>query len=114
MPCFCVACDSRNSFYYGDSPIHGALKKLDPKAGLDQASLSYTQLPVPAELTVKPSNIPCAGLGVFANKFIPRGVKVGPYEGERVDKADLGDLPSTSYVWEVGTCNVSLISAYYL
>jgi hypothetical protein len=78
------------------------LKEFDPDAGLDQASLSYTQLPVPAELTVKPSDIPNAGLGVFANRFIPRGVKVGPYEGRRVEKVDMGDLPSTAYAWEVG------------
>ena len=56
-------------------------------AGLDQASLAYTQLPVPAELTVKPSCIPDAGLGVFANSL---------------DKADMGDLSTTEYAWEVG------------
>ena len=70
-------------------------------AGLDQASLAYTQLPVPAELTVKPSCIPDAGLGVFANRFIPRGVRMGSYEGKKVDKADMGDLSTTDYTWEV-------------
>ena len=48
-----------------------------------------TQLPVPAELTVKPSCIPDAGLGVFANRM-------GPYE------VDMGDLSTTDYTCEVG------------
>lgn len=41
------------------------------------------------------------GLGVFAKEFIPRGVKVGPYEGGIVFKEDLDDVEDTSYMWEV-------------
>ena len=38
---------------------------------------------------------------MFAKEFIPRGVKVGPYEGPIVFKDDLEDIEDTSYMWEV-------------
>ena len=41
---------------------------------------------------------------MFAKEFIPRGVKVGPYEGGIVFKEDLDDVEDTSYMWEV--CDV--------
>ena len=75
------------------------LRELDPKAGEDQASLTYTQLPVPAELTVKTSGIPGAELGVFANQLIPRNVKMGPFEGKKVEEEEVEDV---SCAWEVG------------
>ena len=97
-----TACSRCNSMHRGgDCPAHSTLMELDPEAGVDQASLAYTQLPVPAELTVKPSGIPGAGLGVFANKFIPRNMKMGPYEGKRVE---MGEVANTAYAWEVINC----------
>ena len=65
---------------------------------MDQASLTYTQLPVPAELTVKASGIPGAGLGVFSKHLIPRNVKMGPYEGKKVEEEEVGNM---AYAWEV-------------
>ena len=62
---------------------------------------------MPTQLRVKPSSIPRAGLGVFAKQFIPRGVRVGPYEGERVEKDDIGDLANTTYAWEVAPHNAN-------
>ena len=96
-----TVCDDCNTLHHGDCPVHGPLKELDPSAGIDLASLMFTQLPVPAQLTVKRSCIPGAGLGVFAKSFIPRGIRVGPYEGKRVDKQDMGDVSDTAYAWEV-------------
>ena len=72
--------------------MHGPLSELDATAGYDQASLAYTQLPVPAQLTVRPSPIPEAGLGVFATTFISKGVRMGPYKDEIADKDDMGDI----------------------
>ena len=31
---------------------------------------------------------------------------MGPYEGRRVDKVDMGDLYDTRYVWEVRIANL--------
>ena len=38
---------------------------------------------------------------MFAKEFIPRGIKVGPYEGTIVFKEDMDDIEDTSYMWEV-------------
>ena len=63
------------------------------------------QLPVPAQLTVKMSSIPGAGLGVFANhEGIARGVKFGPYVGKKVPPSHVDEDTNTSYMWEV--CNL--------
>jgi len=70
--------------------------------GFDHASLTYTQVPVPAQVTVKPSSIPGAGLGVFSTTAIKKGVRMGPYEGVMISKTDMGDLYNTAYAWEVG------------
>ena len=68
--------DNCNELYHGEHPVHGPLSELDPTAGDDQASLVYAQLPVPAQLTVRPSVIPGAGLGVFAVSRINKGVRL--------------------------------------
>ena len=83
--------------YHGECPMHGPLSELDPTAGYDQASLAYTHLPVPAELTVRPSLIPGVGLGVFSTTFISKGVRVGPYKGKMV----MRDFYNTAYAFEV-------------
>ena len=87
--------------YHGECQVHGPLSELDPTAGYDQASLAYTQLPVPAQLTVRPSPIPGAELGVFATTFINNGVRVGPYLAETVDNDDMGDHHNTAKTGEV-------------
>ena len=81
-----LVCDDCNMLYHGECPVHGLFSELDPTAGYDQDSLAYTQLPVPAQLTVRPSLIPEAELGVFATTFISKGVRVGPYVAETVEK----------------------------
>ena len=89
--------------------MHGPLKELDPTAGFDKASLIYTRLRVPAEVTIRESVIPGAGLGVFTTQFIPRGVQVGPYEGRRVELEEIGDLKNISYLWEVSSVIIESI-----
>ena len=60
---------------------------------MDQASLTYAQLPVPAEL----SGISGAGLGVFSQQLIPRNVKMGPFEGKKVDEEEVGICPNNHH-----------------
>ena len=56
---------------------------------------------MPAQLTVKMSSISGAGLGVFANQSIDRGVKFGPYVGKKVPSSHVDEDTDTSYMWEV-------------
>ena len=96
-----LVCDDCNQLHHGECPVFGPLSELDSTAGHDQASLAYTQLPVPAQLTVRPSQIPGAGLGVFATTSIDKGVRMGPYKGKLVDKDDMRDLHNTANAVEV-------------
>ena len=67
---------------------------------------------MPGQLTVKPSSIPGAGLGVFATQRIGRRVKFGPYVGRRVPASHVDDDTDTSYMWEVQhTCTHSGVCA---
>ena len=94
-------CEDCEQLHHGDCPVHGPLAPLDESGDPDQESLAYTKIRVPSQLTIKPSSIPAAGLGVFAKSFIPRGVKMGPYVGEEIDKEDVTEDTVTSYMWEV-------------
>ena len=73
MKILLIVGDDCNELYHGERPVHCPLSELDPTAGDDQASLVYTQLAVPAQLTVRPSVIPGAGLGVFPVSLINKG-----------------------------------------
>ena len=72
--------------------------------------MNFVQLWVPAQLTVKPSSIPGAGLGVFANENIARGVKFGPYVGKKVPASHVDEDANTSYMWEVRIHNFKPIT----
>ncbi len=97
-----TVCEDCNDLYHGDCPVHGPLGTLDLTSGVDQDSMRYTDVPIPAELTVHPSIIPEAGLGVFAKKLIARNIKVGPYKGKKLTVFEMEDVQDTSYIWEVG------------
>ena len=98
-----TVCDDCNTQYLGDCPVHGPLSELQTSVGYDRASMTYTQVPVPVEVTVKPSSIPGAGLGVFSTTTIKKRVRMGPYEGEKISGSDKGELCNTAYAWEVHT-----------
>lgn len=68
---------------------------------LDAPSLSYTELPVPVELTVKPSGIPGGRLGVFANIPIPMSAEMGPYQGRKLKQEDMNEIFNNDFAWEV-------------
>ena len=56
---------------------------------------------MPAQFTVRQSQIQGAGLGVFATEEIPRRVKFGPYVGKTVPASHIDEDTNTSYMWEV-------------
>ena len=70
------------------------------------------QLQVPAQLTVKTSSIPGAGLGVFASQGIARGVKFGPYVGKKVPASHVDEDANTSYMWEVTVLAINKIATH--
>ena len=93
-------CEDCEELHHGDCPVHGPLASLDESGDPDEDSLAYTKTPVPCQLTVRLSSIPAAGLGVFAKLFVPRGVKMGSYVGEKIDKEDVTEDTITGYMWE--------------
>ena len=58
--------------------MHGPLKELDPTAAFDKASLIYTRLRVPAEVTIRQSVILGAGLGLNSS---PGEFRLDPIKG---------------------------------
>ena len=76
---------------------------IDPIAGFDDQSKTFTELPIPCGLTVKPSSITGAGLGVFTmtHSHIPARIQFGPYNGNLIFKSELTDSTDTNYMWEV-------------
>eukprot|EP00731_Ephydatia_muelleri_P025691 Em0017g774a len=93
-------CEDCNEVHHGDCPIHGPLVPFD-ESGSDTPSMLYTSMPIPAQLTVKPSNIPHAGLGIFPNITIAYGTRMGPYKGRIVTSEEMEGVEETSYMWEV-------------
>ena len=56
-----IVCEDCEEVYEGDCPIHGPLRDLDSSTGWDEDSKTFTTVPVPAQLTVKKSDIDNAG-----------------------------------------------------
>ena len=56
---------------------------------------------MPHALTIRPSTIPLAGDGVFAEEAIPDHACLGKYEGRRLTQAEFMDLDDTRYVFFV-------------
>ncbi|KAK2176512.1 hypothetical protein NP493_660g02003 [Ridgeia piscesae] len=96
-----IFCDDCNTEYEGDCPVHGPLvvikdtevKAVDLKPGVYRCHLS-----VPSGLVIKPSSIPSAGAGVWAEAPVPKGVRFGPYEGVIVEDSE--DAHS-GYCWQI-------------
>lgn len=51
------------------------------------------------DLSVRPSRINGAGLGLFANKFIPKGTRLGWYRGDHISRQDWIDSENDDYMW---------------
>lgn len=56
---------------------------------------------VPYGLIIKESQIPGAGSGVWADMYLPKAVRFGPYEGEIVREED--EAHESGYCWQVST-----------
>uniref|UniRef100_A0A7M5V2D1 Uncharacterized protein n=2 Tax=Clytia hemisphaerica TaxID=252671 RepID=A0A7M5V2D1_9CNID len=92
-------CEQCEDFYFGDCPVHGPLFPLADKDCPDTENRSLASLP--DGLEVRESNIPGAGLGVFAKRQFNSGTRFGPYEGKKVRPDIPKDDMDTSYMWEI-------------
>ena len=65
------------------------------------------KFPVPSFVQIKESNIPGAGQGVFATKFIEPGQIIGEYRGKMLTEKDYKKLESedkeSGYAWKTVT-----------
>ena len=97
---FISVCEECADFYYGDCPVHGSLLPLADKQN-DDSKTSKSQASLPDELEIRQSNIPDAGLGVFATQTFKCGIRFGPYQGKKIHPGIPKDDFDTSYMWEV-------------
>ncbi|XP_022086382.1 histone-lysine N-methyltransferase PRDM9-like [Acanthaster planci] len=91
-----VYCEDCHELYEKDCPQHPLTiigDSLVPKGCREHAKQS-----LPQGLVVKEAGIENAGLGVWAEKSFPKGVRFGPYGGEIVGE-DVGQ--DSGYAWEV-------------
>ena len=94
-----LVCEECEDFYYGDCPVHGSLLPLADKTG--DSDTNKSQASLPDGLEIRESNIPDAGLGVFAMLPLECGIRFGPYQGKKM-RCDIPKVDfDTSYMWEV-------------
>ncbi|XP_047039634.1 histone-lysine N-methyltransferase PRDM7-like [Helicoverpa zea] len=95
-----VYCEQCMDFVYDYCAIHGTLLIVpDDKVPAETNLPSYVPraaLTIPhIFLHLAPSIIPGAGLGVFSTLTLPRGVRFGPYRGQRTKDVD------SMYCWQI-------------
>ncbi|XP_049884445.1 histone-lysine N-methyltransferase PRDM9-like [Pectinophora gossypiella] len=99
-----VFCDECGDYVYEYCSIHGPLLVVPddkpPAVSPYPACVPRAALTIPhVFLHIARSNIPHAGLGVFTSLTLPRGVRFGPYRGQRVADAD------SNYCWQINDRN---------
>ncbi|BFZ14342.1 hypothetical protein BsWGS_17381 [Bradybaena similaris] len=97
---YCEECKLK---YDGDCPVHGPLLPVDD-VEVQQTCPSepdeYIKTTLPEGLVFKKSNLPGAGLGVFAARDFPALVGFGPYKGKKIFKeGQTSDFVDDKYLW---------------
>ncbi|CAH0602507.1 unnamed protein product [Chrysodeixis includens] len=97
-------CDQCSDYVYEYCAIHGHLLVIpDDKVPVRTKFPSFVPraaLTIPhVFLHLAPSIIPGAGLGVFSTLTLPRGVRFGPYRGQRTQEVD------SMYCWQIFSRN---------
>ena len=83
-------------------PLHHRWKRIQNREYyFDPDGLSKVK--VPSWAAVATSNIPGAGLGLFARQKVKYGVHLGHYRGVRRDPSTVSKNEDMSYAWEVST-----------
>ena len=98
-PNVCVNCEKG---VCDSCPLHYRWKRMrNNDCYFDPDGLSKVK--VPGWAAVATSNIPGAGLGLFARQRIRYGVHLGCYRGVRRDPSTVSKNEDMSYAWEVST-----------
>ncbi|XP_030849723.1 probable histone-lysine N-methyltransferase PRDM7 [Strongylocentrotus purpuratus] len=93
-----IYCEDCHEVFEGECSKHPlTIIKDNPIA---KGSKDRARKTLPDGLVVKQSSIPGAGQGIFATKFIPKGYRFGPYDGDIVDLETGYD---SGYAWEICT-----------
>ena len=99
--CSVSVCEECQDLHYGDCPVHGPLQVIEDRYEVENANMTAAVASLPPILTISQSSIPGAGLGVFSNSQIQKGVRFGPYKGKKTGWEHITNETNTSYMWEV-------------
>ena len=99
--CTVLVCEECQDLHYGDCPVHGPLHVILDRREVENANLTAAVSSLPKILSISQSSIPGAGFGVFSNSQIEKGVRFGPYKGEKTGWEHITSETNTSYMWEV-------------
>ena len=58
-------------------------------------------MPTPPQVTLSPSSLPGASLGVFSTDWIKEGTEMGPFTGRVVRLQDIAKDMDNRFMWEV-------------
>ncbi|XP_059143954.1 histone-lysine N-methyltransferase PRDM9-like [Physella acuta] len=96
-------CEECNIEYIGDCTEHGPLNILldsqVPPDCLRGKDNDYCKKTLPPGLVIKTSNIPDAGLGVFALTSFPARTRFGPYGGKKEKNEQMAH--DSGYCWQI-------------
>ncbi|PAV72503.1 hypothetical protein WR25_05904 [Diploscapter pachys] len=84
------------TYYFGSCREHPLFLVKDRESNRNGLRARNT---IPAFLRIKKSEMPNAGLGVYANTFIPIGIVFGPFEGVLVN--DESKVERDGYAWQI-------------
>ncbi|XP_059165107.1 uncharacterized protein LOC131947800 [Physella acuta] len=97
-----IFCEECNIDYIGDCTVHGPLNIISdaqvPADCIRSKNADYCRKTLPPGLVIKTSDIPDAGLGVFATTFFPARTRFGPYIGKNKSIEQCHD---SKYCWQI-------------
>ncbi|KAK4310409.1 hypothetical protein Pmani_018023 [Petrolisthes manimaculis] len=103
-----IYCEDCCKEWEGECPHHPLTLILDNPVVRDGSVSKRAHYTIPWPLTIGPSKIKSAGLGVWTNADLPKGLLFGPYQGNIISKVTSGE--ETGYAWK---CNVYIKEILY-
>ncbi|MEE6524332.1 hypothetical protein FKM82_023722 [Ascaphus truei] len=93
-------CEECQAFFIDECEVHGSPVFIQDSA-VEMGNVKRSYLTLPPGMSIRPSSIPRAGLGVWNEATIlQKGVHFGPYEGIITDEEEGAN---SGYSWLVGS-----------